>query len=239
MKQTKAFIVDDDAFSINTLRFMLEQHCKEIKVVGEADNYIDAVLSIEKTKPDILFLDINLGSDKSGFHVLDRLRNFHGSIVVISAHQNHAIQAFQYGAVHYLLKPISPIDLLSAIQRIKLSNTQNHTYDVAEQKIALPFKSGLEMVLPDDIVYLEADGSYCKIFMKDKRTITISRNLKYVSAILEEFSQFIRIHKSYMVNKNHIVAYKKTDGGQLELSTANSVPVSLTYKASVIQLLQR
>lgn len=248
----KAFIVDDEIINISILKEMLKNHCPNIQVIGEATNYNDALLQLYKKNVDVLFLDMKLDESKTGFDLLDELRNFSADVIIVSGYDDFAVKAYKYNAIHYLLKPIDPIELIKAIRRISeqkhesviapahflhheaSSNTSSNDFE--DNVVALPFRNGLEMVPVNDIVFVEGDGSYAKINLVDSKIVTVARNLKYVSEKLNGHSQFIKVHKSYLVNKKFITAYIKSDGGKLQLRTKHLIPVSITYKQDVMTL---
>lgn len=238
MKHMKAFIVDDEHISKNTLRYMIEQYCPEVNVVGEAEDFTDGVLQIQKTKPDILFLDINLGGGKTGFNIIDALRNYQGAIIFVTAYQEFAFKAFQYAAVHYILKPVDPIDLRNSVDRVikEQSASAIISSDVFDQKVGLPYKNGHEIIMVDDILYIEGDGSYAKVTLIDDRVIKVSRNMKFIAGKLAQYPQIMQVHKSYIVNKKHITTFIRTHDRALELNNKYKIPVSLTYKDDVFNL---
>lgn len=121
-------------------------------------------------------MDINLGNNKTGFQILDTVKLYNISVIFITAYEEYALKAFQYSnVVHYILKPIDPIDLVEAVNRIFNKKEQfNKINQKNESKISLPYKNGMEMVAVEEILYIEGDGSYCKIFLKDNKVITIS-----------------------------------------------------------------
>jgi two-component system, LytTR family, response regulator len=234
----RAFIVDDEDISRNTLKYMITQYCPEITIVGESDDFTDAVLQIQKTKTNIIFLDINLGGGKTGFNILDTLRDYKGAVIFVTAYQEFALKAFQYAAVHYIMKPIDPIDLRNAVNRIiKEENTSTSvSVDVFDQKVALPYKNGYEIILADDILYIEGDGSYANVILIDDRVINVSRNMKFVAGKLTTYPQFMQVHKSYIINKKYITTFIRVNGRALELNNKYKIPVSLTYKDDVFNL---
>ncbi len=237
----KAFIIDDENNSRHILKYLITKYCSDLEIIGDAADYTNGVIEIQKLQPDILFLDINLGNNKTGFQILDTVKQYNISVIFITAYEEYALKAFQYSnVVHYILKPIDPIDLVEAVNRIFNKKEQfNKINQKNESKISLPYKNGMEMVAVEEILYIEGDGSYCKIFLKDDKVITISRNLKFLIKKLEEFPQFIRVHKSYVVNVHQVNLYIRKDGGQLELTNKIIIPVSITYKEGVLAFFQK
>lgn len=233
-----AYLVDDEQVNIETLKYMLQKHCPSINVVGESNDYTDAVLEIQKQKVDILFLDIQIGEGKSGFNIVDALKNYRGAIVFVTAFEEYAVKAFQYGAAHYIMKPIDPIELVVAVNRIIESKELKSAAPAApgsmDQKIPFSSKKSIEMVPVDEIMYIQGQGSYSKVTMKEDQTITIPKNLKHVEQKLSMHPQFIRVHKSFVVNQKYISAY--VHPSFIELSNKKLIPVSSTYKEMVTKI---
>lgn len=242
----KAFIVDDFEGSRNTLKHMIRVYCPEIQVVGESASFENSVLEIQKQQVDILFLDINLGGSNTGFNVLDKLKGFKGNIVVVSAYEEYAYKAFQYGVGHYLLKPIDPGDLSAAIGKLTAShnnalpavNVSSPKFTAKQNKIGIPNATGLELIDVDNIVYIEGDGSYSKITLIGGRMMRVSKNMKFVLSKLNGYEQFIRVQKSFIVNKNYIDGYEKQPKGVLRVNGIYEIPLSISYKKEVFEVLK-
>jgi two-component system LytT family response regulator len=246
--QLTAVIVDDEQQPREVLRDLLQQFCPEVVIKGISGNIEDAVTTIHLQRPDILFLDINLGNNATGFDLLDRLRRYNCAVVFVSAHEEYAIKAFEYSAIHYLLKPINYQLLVETIYRIKkkkeaesiseikqFRDTLHDIYPATSSKIALSDMNKTAFILLDDIVYLESSGSYTIFHLKDKQQYTKSKNLKYFEDSFLDHRQFVRVHKSYIVNKKHIKAYRKSSS-DLELLNGAIVPMSIGYRILVEQL---
>jgi two-component system, LytTR family, response regulator len=234
-----AFLVDDEYANLETLKNMLQEHCPDILVTGMSGDFSEAVLGIQKTHADILFLDIELGAGQSGFGILDALKGFNGAIIFVAAHEGYAITAFRYGAVHYLLKPIDPAELVTAVNRIKEAGPNKAAVvspTAGSGKIAMPYNKGFELIVAGDIMYVEGQGSYAKVAMQDGQMFTLTRNLKFVSQKLAGFPQFIRVHKSFLINSRYISAFIRP--GILKLDNQKQIPVSNTYKAVVAKLFE-
>jgi two-component system, LytTR family, response regulator len=236
-----AYIVDDEEMSRSTLMYMLKHYCPEITVTGHSGNYDDALIELHKLPGiDILFLDINLGKGKTGFDLLKDLQFFNGNVIFISAYGQFAVEAFKYAPVHYLLKPIEPLELVKAINRLEKKATERKPVDqVAGEHnpyVWLPYKNGLKKIETKEIIYLKADGSYCHVVLTNDQSFTISKNMKHVLQLLKGHSEFIQIHRSYSVNRDHIVSYLRKDNGVVLLSNDLILPVSIGYKPKVKSL---
>ncbi len=208
----KAVIVDDEIAAIDSLEILLDNCQKDITVAGKASNIDDAQKTIAKTNPDVVFLDIEMPNG-SGFDLLDRFDSIDFSIIFITAFNQYAIKAFKYAAVDYILKPVDINTLCSAIGRINNTKTQDNSEKLSilqesidndkPQRIALSTQDSIEIVYTDDIIQLEAEGNYTKVYTLHNKPIIISRTIKDYEEFLPT-KVFFRSHKSHLINFKHI-----------------------------------
>ncbi len=242
------FIVDDEPQTQATLKELLQVFCPEVTVTGMAGSIPEALSKLASQQVDILFLDVNLGNGQTGFDLLDQLGPHSYDIVFVTAHETYAIKAFDYEAVHYLLKPVNRIKLIDTIARIRkrkatdlnvgvqqLADTLQRNLEATVPRIALSEAGKTEFVSITDIAYLESNGSYTIFFLRDKRRFMKSKNLKYFEDALMPYAQFMRVHKSYIVNRDQIKAYHKNNQ-ELELVNGAIIPMSIGYRAFIEQL---
>lgn len=240
------FIVDDEQQTRDALQELLLEFCPGVVIKGTAGSISEALAVLPSKEIDILFLDINLDGTQTGFDLLDQLGPYDFDVVFVTAYEEYAVKAFAYAAVHYLLKPVSHRMLIDTIYRIRkkktaaagvkqLTDTLQQTLQATAPRIALSDMNKTEFVPIDDIVYLESSGSYTNFYLEDKRLFVKSKNLKYFEDALMKHVQFVRVHKSYIVNGHHIRAYRK-GSQELEFFNGTVVPVSIGYKALLDQL---
>jgi two-component system LytT family response regulator len=231
----KAIIIDDEKRARLNLSILLTEYCSYIELVGNCENLPEGVKAIHKHKPDIVFLDIEMPGH-SGLELLDFFdeNDIHFSIIFTTAYSEYAIQAFKLSAIDYLLKPINPEELIDAIERVQKKKQKfeslktlksNITNDTCS-KIAVPTANLLLFVSLDDILYIKGDGSYTELHLVDNVQHVVSRNLKNFEEILCKNANFVRAHKSFIVNINFVKSYNKSDGGSLDLINGFQVPVS-------------
>lgn len=232
----KAIIIDDEEMARTLLQGMIAEYCDNVETVDLCKDLASGVKSIRKNKPDIVFLDIEMPGH-SGLELLDFFdeNEVNFSIIFVTAYNRYAIQAFKLSAVDYLLKPIEIEDLKNAILLFEKSNLrQKETYTVlkenfnqyASKKIALSTLNSVVFVEIADILFLQGDGSYTKVYLKDNKMMTISKGLKNFETLLADFPDFFRCHKSYIVNIQHITEYIKANGGHLVIDKKHEVGVS-------------
>jgi two-component system LytT family response regulator len=240
----KALIVDDITQARNTLKKDLEIYCPEIEVVAEAGGVVEAVKYLNKNKIDIVFLDIQM-EDGSGFDVLDMIPEIDFHIIFITANDGHALRAFKYSAVDYLLKPVDPDDLVKAVSKLqKLLPEQHLRYDLLKESnkkkhneiLALNSQDRIQLVRIDDIIRCQSEDNYTFFFMEGGKKIVVSKTLKEYDELLQEH-KFIRVHHSHLVNARKILELHKNDD-LLILSDNSQVPVSSRKKQDVIKALE-
>lgn len=245
----RAILIDDEVNALDTLEIELKAYCPEVTVIKKCAGAKEGLAAIRKHNPDIIFLDIEMPW-MSGFELLGQLGAFSLDVIFVTAYSEFAIKAFEVNAVDYLLKPISKIKLIDAVQKAK--DRRPVTDDVLRNimttldanrtarplpHIALPTPEGLEFVKIDDIIYASADSNYSNIHLKDGNTILLAKTLKQVEALVEG-RNFLRIHQSYLVNLAFIKKYIKGQGGTLVMESGVSLPVSRSCKESLMSLIR-
>ena len=241
MKKIKAIIVDDEQGNIITLTEMLSSYCPDVSLVGIANNITDGERLIYAEKPDLVFLDIEMPFG-NGFELLNRLMPITFEVVFITAFNNYAIKAFKYSVIDYLLKPVNIDELKSAVLKVRskmestnvtlridslLSNLK--TEKTGQKKIGITTDDGIIFEEIDNIMYLEAEGSYTTIFVKGGKIETTTRSLKDFEDMLPE-NIFFRVHNSSIININYIKKYYKGRGGYVEMDDNKKIEVSQRKK---------
>lgn len=248
--ELRAVIIDDSAQARKLLRLMLLELAPEIKHVGEAENVNDGLRLIDKEQPDAVFLDIEMPG-KTGLQLAEILldRNFKGNVVFTTAYNAHAIKAFRLSAVDYLLKPIQEDQLTDAVEKLKeekknrdnenrLRALSENLHQERNEVLCIPTNNGFEYIPVMEIEYLEADGSYVKIYCINNRSKTVSKNLKYFESALTDCTNFVRTHRSFLVNLDFVTNYSKSDGGYLTLKRNVQIPISRERKQAIQDILK-
>ncbi len=245
MNIINALIVDDEKQARNALRSLLQSHFPEINILAEADGVGAAVEAIDNHKPDLIFLDINLG-DGTGFQVLEKVNWKNFMVIFTTAYDEYAITAFKLNALDYLLKPVITEDLGLAIDKAHQKISEKHMSQQLEwmkemmqgnkpqeKKIVLSDNETMYFVKVHDIVRCQAEGTYTEFYIMPNQKITVSRSLKEYEDMLSPFG-FIRVHHSHLVNKEKIIKFQKSDGGSLLMENHHQVPVSQRRKGIVL-----
>jgi len=227
----KTLIIDDEMGARKAMKAIVEEY-PEFDVIGEADSVDTAYQKIMELKPDLIFLDIQM-HDQTGFDLLAKNFDTSFEVVFATAYDQYAIEAFKSQALSYLLKPISFDEFEVIKNRIveivhSKKNSQNSIGSiktVLNGRISIPHGSSIEYINPCDIMYIEADASYCHIRMINGEIKTISKPLKFVADRIHS-ENFVRIHRSFFINLEQIIKWDKADGGSLVMSNNDRLPLS-------------
>ena len=206
--------VDDEASAREFLRSRLSDVAPEVQVLGETKNIDEAASMIADTKPQLVFLDVEMpGGD--GFELLKRLGRWDFDVIFTTSHQHYAIQAIRFSALDYLLKPVQADELRAAIDR-HVQHKAHASTDVQQQflnnivqrdeqslKLTLTHGDRTHAVAPADIAWCQADDNYTALHLADERRFVSARTLKDYDEMLTPLG-FIRVHKSALVNRRHV-----------------------------------
>ncbi len=232
----KAAIIDDERHCIETLQYDLENECNDVlDVVFTCSKSIDCVKKMREFNPDIMFLDIEMPGI-SGFDLLKIIEEEHISVVFTTAHARHAVEAISFKPDGYLLKPVDSEELQEVVQRI-FANHQKENHVSIPGKLAISKLDEIELISHSSIIIAKANNNYTEIITSSDKPKLVSKTLKYIEERLP-INQFYRVHKSYLVNLNHINKYVKAGGGVLIMSNGNEVPVSPFKKDALLSLIQ-
>jgi two-component system, LytTR family, response regulator len=215
-----AIIVDDEPNARKVLRGLLTDHFQDVNVLADCKDVPEAVKTIHRMKPEIVFLDIDMPG-YSGFELLDFFDKGHidFKIIFVTAYSEYSLRAFESSAVDYILKPVRLEHLQRAIRKIRNVSEQhiNTRYDVLKEnfqqqdkKIVLQTAETIYVVKKEDIIYLQAEGSYTKVFTTTHHPLTITKKLIDFE-YLEGDGSFFRTHRSFIVNLNHILKVDKKE----------------------------
>lgn len=220
----KAAIVDDELHCIETLEYDIRENFSDkIEVVFTCNNGINCIKKLQKSAPDVLFMDIEMPG-LSGFDLLEVLDIEYTKVVFTTAHARHAIKAINFKPEAYLLKPIDVQELEEVIDKIiEANSTGGRSFEI--NKLAISSTDEIELIPHEDIIFAKASNNYTELFLIEGKNKLVSKTLKHIEAQLPQ-KQFIRIHKSYLINIKHLVKYKKHNGGFVELTNGEELPVS-------------
>lgn len=234
----KVAIIDDELHAIETLSYDLKENFNEqISIVFTATDPAEGLKQTKKNLPDLLFLDMDMPR-LSGIDILELIDDLDMEVVITTAHQEFAIQAVGTKAIAYLLKPVQPEKLNTIIDNlIKESTKQSETISF-KNKLAIPVFDGVEIVDIKDIVYCKSESNYTSFIFDDGKRLVASKTLKFFDSNLPA-NPFYRVHKSYLINLNHVSKYLKRDGGEIVMANGDVLPVSRNSKDDLLKLIQK
>jgi two-component system LytT family response regulator len=244
----RGIIVEDEKHSRETLRGMLIRYCKNVEIIAEADSYRQGLQVIREHQPEVVFLDIQM-PDGSGFRMLEELDEVNFEIIFTTAFDQFAIKAIKYSALDYLLKPIDPEDLVKAVKKVesKISRQQVNkniqvlldnikSREADPHKIILSTSEKIHIIETDQILRCESDNYYTNFFLMDGKKILVSKTLKENEELLSDHN-FIRPHKSHLVNVKYIKGFLRIDGGYIEMTDGSRIPVSRRKREKIIEVI--
>jgi two-component system LytT family response regulator len=244
----RAIIIEDQEASTKILTDMLLQHFKNIKVLAECRNNAEAKSAIEDLHPDLVFSDVELGNE-TVFTMLQQLSEIDFEILFTTGYDRYAIQAIKFAALDYLVKPFTEEDLAIAIDHFQQRqlNKQNvqqfealfhnlKLYRNDLKKIALPTFSGLTVFPVKEIIHCKAEVNYTNFYFTSGRKLLVIKTLKEYEELLNDCN-FIRVHKSHLINLHHVKTYTKGEGGTVTMSDGTVVDVSRRKKDEFLQKL--
>jgi len=215
-------IVDDEESARNILSNLIQRFHPQFNVVATCEDLPQAVAKIEKHQPQVVFLDIEM-PNYAGYEITNFFDTINFEIIFVTAYDSYAIKAFEVAAFDYLLKPIEVSRLAITMERLAKKTLTKHdaiNYQVLQEslndsggihKMIVNYLGNQKIIDLKDIVALEASEAYTLIKDADNNTYTMSKNLKHFETLLENNSEFVRVHKSWIINTQHIEKYSHTE----------------------------
>lgn len=244
----KALVIDNEIGIRESLVAAIRAFCPKILEIEEANSVASGKIKILSSKPDLVFLDVELG-DGTGMDLLSQLDTIPFHLIFITAYNQYAIDAFKYSAIDFLLKPINSEELVRSVDRAeKKSSNENslrqfevlksdlESKNSSDKKIVLSEQDSIHILKCKDIIYCSSEGNYTTFYTSTKEgKIVISKNLKVFDDMLSPLG-FMRVHNSYLINISKIEKYDKGDGGFLFVESGAKIPVSQRKKEALMTL---
>lgn len=245
----RTLIVDDIQKLRESLKDLLLKNCQSIEVVGEAESIVDALTQINLIKPDLVFLDVELG-DGTAFDLLSQLTSINFKIIFVTAYNEYAIKAFKFSALDYLLKPVDKEDLIIAVQKAEKIIQQEHTQEKMQallshfnpamtnsRKIVLKTAERIYSVNVEDIVRCESDKNYTTFYLNGGKKLLVSVTLKEYDDMLSQYG-FFRVHQSHLINMVYFDYFLKNDGGFAVMKDNSQVPIASRKRQEFIERIE-
>jgi len=243
----RTLVVDDEARARETIIDMLNLFCNGIEVIGEASSVKTGYEMIDHHQPDLVLLDIKM-PDGTGFDLLKKFDTIEFYVIFITAFEEFAIKAFKFSALDYLLKPIDPDELSSAIEKLKTAIEKDsielrikamfqnlNQNQVKNKKLVLKTTTNVHVVDLDNVIRCQSDKNYTHFFTTDNEQITVSKTLKEFDELLSDMN-FFRAHQSHLINLDFVKRFEKADGGYLVMKDNSTVPVSFRKKEELMRI---
>jgi two-component system LytT family response regulator len=246
MNMLNAILVDDEESSLSSLREKILRHCPQVNIVATCGNAQNAIEKIDTLQPDLIFLDIEMPV-MNGFLMLQHLQFKDFELIFTTAYGHYAIKAIRFSALDYLMKPIDIEELKGAVKKAEDKKEHKNTHHQLElllenmlpkkntyQRIAIPTAEGLQFIKLTEVIYLEASINYTCFFLTGNEKYIASRTMKDFEEMLPA-DIFVRIHHSYIINKNFAEKYIRGEGGQVVLSNGVVLDVAKRKKAEFLK----
>jgi two-component system, LytTR family, response regulator len=250
MKKINSIIIDDEPANRNVLASLLERHCPAIQVIGTAESADEGYQAINELKPDLVFLDIRMPV-KSGFDLLKMFSEIDFKVIFVTSYDQYAIQAFEFNAIDYILKPIDYAKLIKSVNKVEKSIDQKshdsiihfiHSIDEKNQlvkNISVHQSDKVHVIDINDICYIQASRNYSEIITDTNQKLLSTKTLSDYEELLNNHSNFLRINKSILVNINYIKEYTKGSSCLIMIKNNDvELEVSRRKKSEIIQFLK-
>lgn len=243
----RALVVDDEQPSREAIRNYLSDFCSDVEVSAVASSVKSAFKAIQKHKPDVVFLDIEL-PDGNGFDLLNMFDKINFKVIFVTAYSEYAIKAFRVNAVDYLLKPVRIDDLKAAIDRVKKGLASGESEKISGilrglSENVYPFSTivisnvkGFEVLRTNEIIMCIGDGYCTNFYLTGDRKTSSSKNLKQFENQLASHN-FVRVHHSYLVNLQHVISFSKQ--GEIFLSENNKAFLGDRFRNQFMEKLNK
>ncbi|MCW3103335.1 MAG: two component transcriptional regulator, LytTR family [Bacteroidetes bacterium] len=241
-----AIIVDDEKSGRETLSFILEKHfAKKVQVLATGASVNEAVQLIGRHNPQLVFLDIEMPNEP-GLNLVNKVANINFEIIVTTAHREYGIDAIKAGVSDYLLKPVDIDELETSLNKIEakisakaetavLKHMMNIVAAASPNK-KIPLLVGNNKTIfvePSAIVRCEASGNYTEVWFTNGKMELITRLIKDVEELLAGVD-FLRVHKSHLINIEHVKAHLKSEDN-ITMADGSVIPLSRNMKADFLK----
>lgn len=244
----KAIIVDDELTHHRTLKSLLTQQHPEVDILASAQSVQEGCQLIQQHPPDVVFLDVEM-PDGTGFDLLKKAGPYHFQVIFMTGHNKHAIRAIKFGALDYLLKPVSAVELAASIGRarqkleeevpqrqlqILLETLDRFDIQKLPTQIAISTSKGIYFKKVKDIVRLKADKGYTKFFIAERdKPVIAAVNIGEYEEQFEPYASFMKVHRSHLVNLQFVGRFVKKEGC-LYMKDNSKVSVSKSYREELL-----
>ncbi|RKS26558.1 two-component system LytT family response regulator [Flavobacterium endophyticum] len=245
LQKIKSVIVEDETAAREVLKNYLQKYCPQIEVVGEAQNFNEAVPLLHEVQPQLVFLDVEMPFGNA-FDVLEACKDLQFETIFVTAFSEYSLKALNQSAAYYLLKPISIEELITAVNKVQQHIVNHEIFNrnkiivenfretkPEKQQVILPTLEGFEVVKMEEIVRLRGNGNFTDLYLANGQKKMVCRFLKHFTEILP--FPFVRVHKSHIININAVKSYHKGTGGYVTLEDGSEIEISPSYKEEFLK----
>ncbi len=246
MQKIEAIIVDDEKGNCENIRALLCKYCPQVEIISECYSIDTAYETIVVNKPQLVFLDIEL-IEGTGFELLESLPEINFEVIFVTAFDKYALKAIKFCALDYLLKPLNIKELVKAVIKVESRIKEKQANDRmqyllenmsdASKRIALPLTDKIEFIEINQIVRLEGEGNYTHVFLTSGEKFFVCKPMKEFDDLLSDYN-FLRVHRSHLINLDEVKTYIKTEGGYIKMKDGSSVSISRQRKNMVVSRLK-
>lgn len=250
MNKINSIIIDDESANRLVLECFLQKHCPSVNIIGSAESAAEGYRMIRDLTPDLVFLDVRMPT-QSGFDLLRMFDEIPFHVIFITAYDEYAIQAFEFSAMDYLLKPIDYQKLIKSVARVKeairLKNNASviHFVNSVDEKqellksITLHRKDKVQIVDIDQISYIQADRNYCEVITCNNERLVSPKTLLDYEQLLHHYPHFLRVNKSVIINVRYIQEYTKGSNCFIYMKNGSEeLEVSRRKKGEILRFLK-
>ena len=221
MNKIKAIIIDDEASSRENIKFLVNRFTPQVDIIKTFRNLPDGVSFLKENDVDVVFLDVEM-PDYAGYEIATFFDNFPFEIIFITAYDKYAVKAFELAALDYLLKPVEIERLKAAVERfetkrtmtntkLRLTKLQEELESHASASISIHHDGHKKLVRVNEILAIEGQSAYSNLYTLDGNQYLLSKNIANLEKELEEYPQFYRSHKSWLINIEQVASYSKSN----------------------------
>ena len=246
----RALIVDDELDGREVLAHLLKPFADKVEIVGMARDAEEACALIDSLLPDLVFLDIQMAG-KNGFSVLENFAKLDFEVIFVTSFEQYSLTAIKFNALDYLLKPVDVQELAMAVNKAVTRISTKLAYELrinslleslnrrkSPKRMAVHVRDSVHMVDLSEVMYILAEGNYCRMVMESGDSFLVSRMLREFEEYLGEFSVFMRINKSTLANPDFMVKYSKGEPCIVTMRDIRTFEVSRRKKQEILDLLK-
>lgn len=239
----KTLIIDDESKAVNLLKKTIEYNFHGQFEIETALLPEEGIAKIRHFHPELIYLDIEMPG-MTGFELLEALPEINFKVIFTTAHDHYAIRAIRHNALDYLLKPVNADDLAAAVFRFFHQQHDDGSvyqrqlkgfFAHEDRSLAITTCDGVVFLELDNIIRCEADLNYTRFILAGNKSFVSSKTLKEYEDLLTSHGNFVRVHRSHLVNINYLLKFKSD--GNLLLKDDSIVPVSRRRKEEVMHKL--